>query len=96
MLAAVIELVVLPTPELIINTPIRVVLPIAPLKVIDPVPAERVKLLAPSIVLETKMLPPPEFELSDEDPVKVMALPRETFALPLVIDPFKWTVPLPL
>jgi|SRR5579872_2944623 len=83
--------------ELIVKAPMGVVPPTALLRVIDPVPAVKVRFCAPFTVPERMMSPgPPPPELKLTGPFKVIALPREIEALDVWMVPFKETAPPPL
>jgi len=96
MLAALIAPVVFATPELMVRMPIGAPPPTAEESVIDPVPAVRDRLLPPSTVPETSILPAPAPVLREEAPVKVIIFVRVRLASAVVMVPLRWTAPPPL
>ena len=96
MLEAVMAPVVFETPELMVKTPRRVPPPTAPLIVIVPISAVKERLLAPSTVLERRILPAPFPVVMEEFPVKLIAFANAIVVFVLVIDPLRLTDPPPL
>ncbi len=79
-----------------VNAPMRVPDPMLPPKLILPVPAASVKLLAPSMV-EAKLISPapaPVFKVADPD--NVIGLAKEMVLLLVVMFPAKCTAPAPV